>query len=39
MKASPNEKRIATKNDLKRLEKKIKREDRKEDAKIYKRKK
>lgn len=38
MKACPNEKRIPTKNDLKRLEKKIKREDRKEDDKIYQRK-
>ena len=38
MKAVPDEKRIVRQNDLKRLEKKIKREDRKEDAKIYKRK-
>ena len=38
MKACPNEKKIVRVNDLKRLEKKIKREDRKEDAKIYERK-
>lgn len=39
MKACQNEKRSVKQGDLKRLEKKIKREDRKEDAKIYERKK
>jgi hypothetical protein len=38
MKACPNEKRLLKQSDLKRMEKKIKREDRKEDAKLYERK-
>lgn len=38
MKACPNENRSVKVRDLKRLERKIKREDRKEDAKIYQRK-
>lgn len=39
MKACPNEKRVVKQSDLKKLEKKIKREDEKKDAKMYQRKK
>lgn len=38
MKQCPNEKRVAKQKDLKKLEKKILKEDRKEDDKLYERK-
>ena len=38
MKATPDEKRVVKKEDLKKLEKKIIKEDRKEDDKLYQRK-
>jgi hypothetical protein len=38
MKACPNEKRVVKQKQLKQMEKKIKREDRKEDDKMYVRK-
>lgn len=38
MKQCPNEKRVVKQKDLKKLEKKILKEDRKEDDKLYERK-
>lgn len=38
MKMCPNEKRVVKQKDLKKLEKKILKEDRKEDDKLYERK-
>ena len=38
MKATPDEKRVVRQKDLKDLEKKIKSQDKKEDAKLYQRK-